>query len=418
MAAVRFAGQHREREQHRKPAALALFALHVDAAVHVVHDSLRDGHAKARALDAAHRGRALPLEGLEDPGCEFLAHADAGVRDRQLVIRQVVPASGLLQGDGDRAPFRRKFIGVAHQIEQNAVEPVGVAQHPAVLDGVTVHRKGHVLLAHLFGKHVPDTVQHIAQIGLRRLQLHVPGLDAAHLQHVVDEGQQVVAGGAEACVTEFVVGGFMKERALATKFNDTPERACRPFNADRDGFVVGEGAAVLILESEEHAKARGAKVYAELAGYGATSDAYHITAPSPEGTGAEQCMRLAMEDAGISPAEVDYINAHGTSTKMNDSCESAAIRRIFGDDVKRVRVSSTKSMTGHLLGASAAVEAVITVEAVQKDFVPPTVNYKVPDPECSLDVVPGNGYPMKTSYALSNSFGFGGHNVTLVFRKA
>ena len=181
---------------------------------------------------------------------------------------------------------------------------------------------------------------------------------------------------------------------------------------------MGEGAGALILEEYEHARKRGAQIYAEIAGYGANCDAYHITAPSPEGTGAEQCMRLAMEDAGISPAEVDYINAHGKSTKMNDSCESAAIRRIFGDDVKRVRVSSTKSMTGHLLGASAAVEAVITVEAVQRDFVPPTVNYKVPDPECSLDVVPGNGYPMKISYALSNSFGFGGHNVTLVFRKA
>lgn len=236
-------------------------------------------------------------------------------------------------------------------------------------------------------------------------------------RHIRDGyGDVMVAGGAEAAITPLCMGGFTSLKALTTAVD--PARASIPFDAERSGFVMGEGAGALILEEYEHARKRGAQIYAEIAGYGANCDAYHITAPSPEGTGAEQCMRLAMEDAGISPAEVDYINAHGTSTKMNDSCESAAIRRIFGDDVKRVRVSSTKSMTGHLLGASAAVEAVITVEAVQKDFVPPTVNYKVPDPECSLDVVPGNGYPMKINYALSNSFGFGGHNVTLVFRKA
>lgn len=236
-------------------------------------------------------------------------------------------------------------------------------------------------------------------------------------RHIRDGyGDVMVAGGAEAAITPLCMGGFTSLKALTTAAD--PARASIPFDAERSGFVMGEGAGALILEEYEHARKRGAQIYAEIAGYGANCDAYHITAPSPEGTGAEQCMRLAMEDAGISPAEIDYINAHGTSTKMNDSCESAAIRRIFGDDVKRVRVSSTKSMTGHLLGASAAVEAVITVEAVQKDFVPPTVNYKVPDPECSLDVVPGNGYPMKIGYALSNSFGFGGHNVTLVFRKA
>jgi len=181
---------------------------------------------------------------------------------------------------------------------------------------------------------------------------------------------------------------------------------------------MGEGAGALILEEYEHARARNAHIYAEISGYGVNCDAYHITAPSPEGTGAEKCMRLALEDAGIAPEDVDYINAHGTSTRMNDSCESAAIRRIFADDPLRVRVSSTKSMTGHLLGASAAVEAVITAQAVEKGFVPPTVNYRVPDPECNLNVVPRQGYPVKIRYALSNSFGFGGHNVTLVFRKA
>ena len=235
-------------------------------------------------------------------------------------------------------------------------------------------------------------------------------------RHIRDGyGDIMVAGGAEAAITPLCIGGFTSLKALTTAKD--PERASIPFDAERSGFVMGEGAGALILEEYEHAKQRGAHIYAEIAGYGTNCDAYHITAPSPQGIGAEKCMRLAMEDAGITPEDVDYINAHGTSTKMNDSCESAAIRRIFSADPMRVCVSSTKSMTGHLLGASAAVEAVITAEAVEKDFVPPTVHYQVPDPECELNVVPGKGHPTKIRYALSNSFGFGGHNVTLVFRK-
>ena len=235
-------------------------------------------------------------------------------------------------------------------------------------------------------------------------------------RHIRDGyGDIMVAGGAEAAITPLCIGGFTSLKALTTAKD--PERASIPFDAERSGFVMGEGAGALILEEYEHAKQRGAHIYAEIAGYGTNCDAYHITAPSPQGIGAEKCMRLAMEDAGITPEDVDYINAHGTSTKMNDSCESAAIRRIFSADPMRVCVSSTKSMTGHLLGASAAVEAVITAEAVEKDFVPPTVHYQVPDPECELNVVPGKGHPTKICYALSNSFGFGGHNVTLVFRK-
>ncbi len=235
-------------------------------------------------------------------------------------------------------------------------------------------------------------------------------------RHIRDGyGDIMVAGGAEAAITPLCIGGFTSLKALTTATD--PERASIPFDAERSGFIMGEGAGALILEEYEHAKQRGAHIYAEIAGYGTNCDAYHITAPSPQGVGAEKCMRLAMDDAGITPEDVDYINAHGTSTKMNDSCESAAIRRIFSADPMRVCVSSTKSMTGHLLGASAAVEAVITAEAVEKDFVPPTVHYQVPDPECELNVVPGKGHPTKICYALSNSFGFGGHNVTLVFRK-
>ncbi|MDD6351062.1 MAG: beta-ketoacyl-ACP synthase II [Lachnospiraceae bacterium] len=236
-------------------------------------------------------------------------------------------------------------------------------------------------------------------------------------RHICDGyGDVMVAGGSEAAITPLCIGGFTSLKAMTSATD--PNRASIPFDAERSGFVMGEGAGALILEEYEHARKRGAHIYAEIVGYGANCDAYHITAPSPDGTGAEQCMRLSMEDAEITPADVDYINAHGTSTKMNDSCETAAIRRIFGEDTKRIRVSSTKSMTGHLLGASAAVEAVITAEAVQNDFLPPTVNYQVPDPECDLDVVPGKGYSHQIRYALSNSFGFGGHNATLVFKKA
>ncbi len=239
----------------------------------------------------------------------------------------------------------------------------------------------------------------------------------------------VVAGGAEACVTEFVVGGFMKERALATKFNDTPERACRPFNADRDGFVVGEGAAVLILESEEHATARGAKVYAELAGYGATSDAYHITAPDPSGVGAVKAIEIALKDAGVTDkSTVDYINAHGTSTQLNDQMETKAFKQVFGEEgAKKINISSTKSMHGHALGAAGAIEAAITALAIKEGFVPPTINYENPDLEVDatkgevpldLNYTPNVGVQREIRVALSSSLGFGGHNGILVLKKA
>lgn len=239
----------------------------------------------------------------------------------------------------------------------------------------------------------------------------------------------VVAGGAEACVTEFVVGGFMKERALATKFNDAPERACRPFNADRDGFVVGEGAAVLILESEEHAKARGAKVYAELAGYGATSDAYHITAPDPSGVGAVKAIEIALKDAGVTDkSTVDYINAHGTSTQLNDQMETKAFKQVFGEEgAKKINISSTKSMHGHALGAAGAIEAAITALAIKEGFVPPTINYENPDLEVDatkgevpldLNYTPNVGVQREIRVALSSSLGFGGHNGILVLKKA
>ena len=238
----------------------------------------------------------------------------------------------------------------------------------------------------------------------------------------------VVAGGSEAVITEFTVGGFMKMRALSTKFNDTPEKASRPFNADRDGFVMGEGAAVLILESEEHARARGAKIYAELAGYGATSDAYHITAPDPSGVGAVKAIEIALRDAGVEDrSTVDYINAHGTSTHLNDQMETKAFKQVFGEEgAKKINVSSTKSMHGHLLGGAGALEAAITALAIKEGFVPPTINYEKPDLEVDatkgevpldLNYTPNVGVKREIRVALSSSLGFGGHNGILVLKK-
>lgn len=229
----------------------------------------------------------------------------------------------------------------------------------------------------------------------------------------------VIAGGTEATILEFCVGGFMKMRALATKFNDVPGKSSRPFNSDRDGFVMGEGAAMLILESEEHAAARGAKVYCELAGYGATSDAYHITAPDPSGDGAVKAIEIALKDAAVEDrTTVDYINAHGTSTALNDAMETAAFKRVFGDEgAKAINISSTKSMHAHLLGAAGALEAAITALAIKEGFVPPTINYENPDPALDLNYTPNVGVKRDIRVALSSSLGFGGHNAILVFKK-
>lgn len=230
----------------------------------------------------------------------------------------------------------------------------------------------------------------------------------------------VIAGGSEATILEFCVGGFMKEKALATKFNDTPEKACRPFNVDRDGFVMGEGAGILILESEEHAKARDAKVYAELAGYGATCDAYHITAPDPSGDGAVKAIEVALKDAGVTDkSTVDYINAHGTSTHLNDAMETTAFKRVFGDvQAKKINISSTKPFHGHCLGATGAIEAAITALAIKEGYVPATINYEHPDPELDLNYTPNVGVNRDIRVAMSSSLGFGGHNGILVFKKA
>lgn len=225
----------------------------------------------------------------------------------------------------------------------------------------------------------------------------------------------VLCGGAEASITPFGIGGFTSMKALC-ETND-PTRASIPFDKERSGFVMGEGAGILILEEYEHARTRGARIYGEMAGYGAACDAYHITAPDPQGEGAAAAMTMALADAGISPADVGYVNAHGTSTPMNDRCETMALKKAFGSHAQNLMVSSTKSMTGHLLGASGAVEAVFTVMALKDGFVPATIHYREKDEECDLDIVPNQGRKAALRYAMSNSLGFGGHNASLVFKR-
>jgi 3-oxoacyl-[acyl-carrier-protein] synthase II len=226
----------------------------------------------------------------------------------------------------------------------------------------------------------------------------------------------MVAGGAEAPVNPFGIAGFYAARALSMS-NAEPEKACRPFDAKRDGFIMGEGAAALVLEELEYAKARGATILAEMVGYGATSDAYHVTQPLEDGHGAAKAMEKALKKAGLTPGDVDYINAHGTSTPLNDKCETIAIKAVFGDRARTVPISSTKSMTGHLLGAAGALEAMVSVLTIMNGVVPPTINLVNPDPDCDLDYVPNQARQAKVNVAMSNTFGFGGHNSVLVFRK-
>lgn len=230
------------------------------------------------------------------------------------------------------------------------------------------------------------------------------------------QAEAMIAGGSEAGIVPMAVAGFENMGALSSR-NEDPPRASRPFDANRDGFVIGEGAGVLVLERLDRAQARGARIYAELAGYGSTADAYHITAPSEDGKGAAECMQMALADAGLPPEAVDYINAHGTSTPLNDASETKAIKMTFGDHAYRLAVSSTKSMTGHLMGAAGAIEAAFCVLALRDQVLPPTINYETPDPLCDLDYVPNVARQTTVNVAMSNSFGFGGHNGTVIFRR-
>ena len=235
---------------------------------------------------------------------------------------------------------------------------------------------------------------------------------------VIERGDAdaMICGGTEATVTPLGVGGFNAMRALSTR-NDAPQQASRPFDRDRDGFVIAEGAGILVIEELEHAKARGAKIYAELRGYGANADAHHITSPAPEGAGAQRCMKLALKDAKLAPADIGYINAHGTSTKINDATETLAIKKVFGDAARKLMVSSTKSMTGHMLGAAGGVETAVCALVLARGAIPPTINYTTPDPDCDLDYVPNTAREARVQYTLSNSFGFGGTNACLILSR-
>jgi len=226
----------------------------------------------------------------------------------------------------------------------------------------------------------------------------------------------MIAGGAEAIIVPLTIAGFCSMKAMSTR-NDEPQKASRPFDAGRDGFVCGEGAGIVVLESLEHAVRRDARIYAEVVGYGMTGDAHHMTAPDPEGDGATRAMQIALASAGVGPTAIGYINAHGTSTPYNDKFETLAIKRVFGDHARRLAVSSTKSMTGHLLGAAGGIEAIASVLALHHGLLPPTINYETPDPDCDLDYIPNQARKVDVEYALSNAFGFGGTNATLAFRK-
>jgi 3-oxoacyl-[acyl-carrier-protein] synthase II len=224
------------------------------------------------------------------------------------------------------------------------------------------------------------------------------------------------AGGAEATIVPIGIGGFCAMRAMSTR-NDAPQKASRPFDRERDGFVMGEGSGIVVLEELEHAKARGAKIYAELAGYGNTADAHHLTAPSPGGEGASRCMKQALRNGGLNLTDITYVNAHGTSTPQGDIAETMAIKTVFGDQARKLMVSSTKGATGHMLGAAGAVETIACVKAIETDIIPPTINYEVPDPECDLDYVPNTARKTKVNAIVNNSFGFGGHNATITAKK-
>jgi 3-oxoacyl-[acyl-carrier-protein] synthase II len=339
--------------------------------------------------------------------------------------------------------FIQYAVGAAEQamrqsglkIDDSNAERVGVLVGVGI-GGLLTIEENHLLfldtrLKRITPFFIPKLISNLApgqiaiRYGARGINLSTTSACASG-SHAVGEAYRMIrdgyldaaiTGGAEAALTSLGIGGFIAMRALSTR-NDAPEAASRPFDAERDGFVMAEGAASLILEEREAALARGANVLAEMAGYAANGDAYHMTSPSPEGQGAGRCMALCLEDGDLDPNEVDYINAHGTSTPQGDVAETQAIKHVFGERAAKIAVSSTKSMTGHTLGAAGAIESVYTVLAIERGMVPPTINYEHPDPECDLDYVPNRPRPAKIRIALNNSFGFGGTNTTLAFRPA
>jgi len=333
-----------------------------------------------------------------------IAAAEMAMKDSGVVIREEsADRAGVAVGAGmGGLPIIEKVHSVLSERGPRRITPFFI---PSVLINLA---SGHISIR--YGAKGPN----IAQVTACATGSHAIGDSFRIIER--GDADVMITGGTESCITPLGVGGFNAMKALSTR-NEEPERASRPFDRDRDGFVMGEGAGVMILESLDHAQARGARIYAEVIGYGLTSDAYHITSPDPHGDGAARCIRMALKGAGISPEAVDYVNAHGTSTKYGDELETLAIKSVFGEHAHRLVVSSTKSMTGHLLGAAGGIEAVISVLALRDAMIPPTINLDNSDPECDLDYAPNTAREQEVAVALSNSFGFGGTNACIVFRK-
>ena len=347
----------------------------------------------------------------------LLGRRDARRMDRvtqfaTVAAGEALSSSGLAIDDGNRGR-----IGV--------VLGTGIGGIGTLLKGAQVlaERGPHWVSPFMVPMMLPDTGagQVAIHFGLRGPNLAVVTACATGTNAIGEAAEMIrrgaadamVAGGSEAAIVPVALAGFNVMDAISIR-NDDPERASRPFDRDRDGFVLGEGAAAIILESLDHARSRRASILAEVAGYGTTNDAYHMSAPLEDGAGASACMRLALADAGLAPTEIDYINAHGTSTRLNDASETSAIKTVFGELAYSIPISSTKSMTGHLLGAAGAVEAIFSILALREGVIPPTINYQTPDPACDLDYVPNQSRPAKIRRALSNSFGFGGHNASVI----
>lgn len=329
-----------------------------------------------------------------------LAMQDAGLNESNLIPERF----GVLIGSG---------VGGMDTIETQArafIERGPRRVSPFMIPNLLANMSSGVVAIALGAKGVNFSVVSACATGT-----HAIGEALLHLQ--AGREDVILAGGSEAAVTPLAFAGFCAMKAMATNFNDEPQRASRPFDADRCGFVMGEGAGVIALERYDHAVARGAHMYCEISGYGATCDAYHITSPDIEGRGLSQCLARTLEDANLNPEDVDYINAHGTSTPYNDKFETAAIHKVFGGHAKKLMVSSTKSMTGHMLGAAGAIEAAVCAKTIETGIVPPTINYEHPDPDCDLDYVPNIARESPVKVAISTNLGFGGHNGALLFKK-
>ncbi len=344
-----------------------------------------------------------------------LRHMDRSVQFALVAANEAVADAGLDIRAGD--PFE---VGIIFGSAAGGVSQI--LRQQKVLDERGPSRVNPFFLPHMLA----DTASGVLAISLGAEGPNMAVVSACSTGgHAIGEAMElirrgdasvVICGGAEAPILPVILAGFINMRVLASG-NGDPEKACRPFDARRDGFVISEGAAVLVLEELEHALKRGARIYAEIVGYGAGNDAYHLVAPRDMGEGAAKVMRMALRKSGLRPEEVDYINAHGTGTPLNDEFETTAIKSVFNDHARRLAVSSTKSMSGHTMGAAGALEAIVCVLAIRDNIIPPTINYEVPDPKCDLDYVPGVARPQEVRVAMSNSFGLGGHNSCLIFRK-